>query len=114
MGTSSFGQRGKNDWKRPRLTSPCNRLTPFTAPLPAQREISHIELLMLIVGMFASKRQHVAEADVYSIGVKAQILRDQIRRETIEAGWHRRVRGKDVARTSRGERNFERLPESPS
>jgi hypothetical protein len=76
----------------------------------AKREISHIKLFMLIVGMFASKRHQIADADVYSVGVGAQILRDPIRRETIKAGWHRRVRGKDVTRTSRRERNFERLP----
>src|SRR5579864_5683044 len=34
MGTSSDGQRGKSDWKSLRLTAPCSRLTPLTAPLP--------------------------------------------------------------------------------
>ena len=60
--------------------------------------------------MFASKRHQIADADVYSVGVGAQILRDQIRRETIKAGWNRRVRSQEIARTSRRERNFERLP----
>ena len=44
----------------------------------AKREISHVELLLLIVGMCASKRHHVAQADVYRVGVNAQILGDQI------------------------------------
>ena len=33
-GTSASGQRGKSGWKSCRLTSPCRRLTPLTAPLP--------------------------------------------------------------------------------
>ena len=33
-GTSPWGQRGKRGWNRYRLTWPCRRLTPLTAPLP--------------------------------------------------------------------------------
>ena len=33
-GTSSSGQRGKSGWKMCRLTCPCRRLTPLTAPQP--------------------------------------------------------------------------------
>jgi hypothetical protein len=33
-GTSSSGQRGNRGRKRRRLTFPCKRLTPLTAPLP--------------------------------------------------------------------------------
>ena len=32
-GTSARGQRGKRGWNSRRLTSPCRRLTPLTAPL---------------------------------------------------------------------------------
>ena len=45
-----------------------------------------------------------------SLGVDAQILPHQLRREAVEAGFHRRVRGEKIAGPRDRERHRERLP----
>src|ERR1019366_5747442 len=43
-------------------------------------------------------------------GITAEVLLDESRGETVETRSHRRVRGEEVPRSSRGECHFEGLP----
>ena len=62
-------------------------------------------------GFCAAQSQQVLECDAeLSVRITAEILLDQRRREPIEAGGHRGVRGKEVAGTRDGQRDLERLP----
>ncbi len=58
-GTSLWGQRGKSGWKRRRLTSPCSRLTPLTAPLALMARKAMLKRLPVLARAQGEKPLHV-------------------------------------------------------
>ena len=110
-GTSSSGQCGKSGSKRCRLTCPCKRLTPLTAPLPRIAKIGHVETLRRVVRVLAAQGQQIADGDAkFFLGVPTEVLLDEGRSEAIKARGHRRVGGEKVPRSRDGQRDFKRLP----
>ena len=94
-----------------RLTFPCKRLTPLTAPLPRMRQIRHIERLRRVVRILAAESQQVMERNAeLLLGIATEVLLDEGRSETVKAGGHRGMRGKQVACPGNGQRDFEGLP----
>src|SRR5215471_898136 len=77
---------------------------------PADCQVRHVEFFIGIVGVLASKRQQVAETDLYGFGVKVEVLGNQVRWEAIETGRHGRVRSKKIASARHRKRNIEGLP----
>src|SRR6185295_3966212 len=75
----------------------------------AQSEISHVELLLLIVGMLASKRQQVAHTEVHIFGEECEVLRNQFWRETVEPRGYGRVRCENITSAGCCECCFKRL-----
>ena len=80
-------------------------------PAAANRQISHVERFRRIVRILAAQGQQIVAAYTkLRACIPAEVLLDQRRRETIEAGSHRRVRGEQIARTGDGQRDLEVVP----
>src|SRR5579864_5078995 len=80
-------------------------------PAAADRQIRHIEIFGWVVRVLATECQQIVELYVkLLLGITAEVSLDECRRETVEAGGHRRVRGKEIARPGDGQGDFEGLP----
>ena len=94
-----------------RLTFPCKRLTPLTAPLPRIARYAMLKLSDESFGFWrpsASKSWSVMPS--FCSRITTEVLLDEGRSETVKAGGHRRVGGEEVARSRDGQRDFEGLP----
>ena len=98
-GTSSSGHRGKSGWKNLPAHLPVQSAHAIHRPTAANRQIRHIEWLRRVVWVLASEGQEIVNRNAeLLLRVCAEILLDEVRRETVKAGRHRRVRGEEVAR----------------
>ena len=63
----------------------------------ANGKIGHVETLRRIARILATQGQQTGEIDgEFVLGIVAEVLLDQTRRETIESGGHSRVGGEQV------------------
>ena len=77
----------------------------------ADGEVGHVEGLVRVAGALAAERQKVGEPDAEAfLGVGAEVARHELRREAVEAGRDRGVRGEEVAGAGDLQRDVERLP----
>ena len=77
----------------------------------ADCQIGHVETLRQVARVPTAERQQVLQRDAELLfGVVAEILLDECRRKTIEAGLHRRMGGKEIARSRDRQCNFKGLP----
>src|SRR5262249_27653530 len=72
----------------------------------SQREIRHIERFRTIKGVLSSQSHQLVKVDSQLVGIPAEILPHQLRRKTVEAGFHWGVGGKKVSRPGYGKRNL--------
>ena len=80
-------------------------------PAPANRQIGHVERFRRVVRVLAAQGQQIVEGYTeLRPCITSEVLLDERRSETIEAGSHRRVGGEKVARPGDGQRDLESPP----
>ena len=93
-----------------RLTLPCKRLTPFTAPLPRTARYARLKLSDGSFGFCRPKASNVVELDTEPLlGVTAEVLLDKGRSEAVKTVGHCRVGCEQISSSRDGQRNFEGL-----
>src|ERR1039458_3146835 len=64
----------------------------------ADGQIGHVETLRRVVRILAAQSQQIAEGNAeFLLCITAEVLLDEGRSETVKAGSHRRVGGKEIA-----------------
>ena len=110
-GTSSSGQLREERQKDAPAHLPMQAAHAIDLPAPANCQIRHVERLRRVVRVLAAKSQQIMERNAeLLLGVSAEVLLDEGRRETVKARRHRRVRSEEIAGSSRGQRHVEGLP----
>ena len=110
MGTSSIGHRGNSGWKRLRLTTPCRSAHAIHGTTASYGEISHVETFLAIAAIPASQGHQFIEGNPQSIrAIRCKVGSHHILREAIEAGFDRRVRGKEISCPRYGQCDGERM-----
>ena len=110
-GTSSSGQRGKSGCEKMSAHLPVQATHAIHRAASADRQIRHVEILRGVVRVLAAQRQQIVQRDAELLfGVPPEVVFDESRSETVEAGGHRRVGGEEVARSRDGQCDFKRLP----
>ena len=102
----------RKQWKkRRRLTFPCKRLTPFTAPLPRIARYAMLKLSDESAGFWRPRASKFVKRQCRaSFGISAEVLLDQRGSKTVKTRGHRRVGGEEIARSCDRQRHFEGLP----
>jgi len=76
----------------------------------ADRQIGHVKRLRRVIRVLAAQSQQVMERNAeLLLGVSTEVLLDESRSEAVKTGGHRRVRGEEIADSSRGQCHFEGL-----
>src|ERR1017187_1040931 len=79
-------------------------------PAAADGQIGHVETLRRVVRILAAQSQQIAEGNAeFLLCITAEVLLDEGRSETVKAGSHGRVGGKEISRSRDGQRDFEGL-----
>ena len=84
---------------------------PIHRPAAADCQIGHVETLRRVARILAAQGQQILKGDAeFLLGMTAEVLFDECRRETIEAGGHCRVSGEEITRSCGRQCDFEGLP----
>ena len=68
-------------------------------PAAPDGQIGHVEIFRRVVRILAAQGQQIVEGNSeFLLRITAEVLLDERRSETIKAGSHRRVGGKEVSR----------------
>jgi hypothetical protein len=79
-------------------------------PAPANRQICHVETFRRVVRILAAQSQEIIWCYTeLLLGITTEVLLDERRSKTVEAGGHSRVGGEEIPRSRDSKRDFEGL-----